>query len=42
MITNLTGIPAYVVEHPLYVNAIGAGTALGYMNDLRDSMQDLR
>ncbi|MGP1600244.1 rod shape-determining protein [Dialister pneumosintes] len=42
MITNLTGIPSYVVEHPLYVNAIGAGTVLEHMNILRDALQDLR
>lgn len=41
MITASTGIPAYVVEHPLYVNAIGAGSALQYMNLFRDSLQDL-
>lgn len=42
LITELTGIPAYVVEHPLYVNAIGAGSALQYMNMFRDSLLDLR
>lgn len=41
MITKVTGIPAYVVEQPMYVNAIGAGMALDYMDYLRDSLQDL-
>ena len=41
MITSVTGIPAYVVEQPLYVNAIGAGFALEYINYMRDSLQDL-
>ena len=41
MITRVAGIPAYVVEQPMYVNAIGCGFALGYMNYMRDSLQDL-
>lgn len=41
MITKVTGIPAYMVEQPMYVNAIGAGVALDYMNYMRDSLQDL-
>lgn len=41
MITKVTGIPAYVVEQPMYVNAIGAGAALDYMDYMRDSLQDL-
>ncbi len=41
IITKLTGIPAYVVEQPMYVNAIGAGAALEYMDYMRDSLQDL-
>ena len=41
MVTRVTGIPAYVVEQPMYVNAIGAGAALEYMDYMRDSLQDL-
>lgn len=41
LITRAIGIPAYVVEHPTYVNAIGAGYSLQYMDYFRDSMQDL-
>lgn len=42
LITKWTGIPAYVVENPMHVNAIGAGRALEYMDYLRDSMGELR
>lgn len=41
MITRTTGIPAYVVEYPFFVNAIGAGNALEYMDIFRDSLQNL-
>lgn len=42
MVTRAAGIPAYVVEKPMYVNAMGAGAALDYMDYLRDSLKDLR
>ena len=42
MITRLAGIPAYVVETPMYVNAMGAGYALDYMDYMRDNLSDLR
>lgn len=41
LITSITGITARVAERPSYVNAIGAGTSLEYINDFRDSLQDL-
>lgn len=41
MVTRVTGIPSYMVEQPMYVNAIGAGAALDYMDYMRDSLQDL-
>lgn len=41
LITRVTGIPAYVVERPSFVNAIGAGASLEYMDYFRDSLQDL-
>ncbi len=42
LITKWSGIPAYVVESPMHVNAMGAGRALEYMDYLRDSMGELR
>lgn len=39
--TRVTGIPSYVVENPSFVNAIGAGLSLEYMDYFRDSLQDL-
>lgn len=42
MITRASGISAFVAEDAPYVNAIGAGRALDYMNYLRDSMQELQ
>ncbi len=41
LITGVTGITAKVAERPSYVNAIGAGLSLEYINDFRDSLQDL-
>lgn len=41
LITRITGIPARVADRPSYVNAIGAGMALNYINEFRDSLQDL-
>lgn len=42
MVTRMTGIPAFVAEDAPYVNAIGAGRALDYIDYLRDSMQELQ
>ena len=39
--TRITGIAAKVAERPSYVNAIGAGASLNYINAFRDSLQDL-
>ena len=41
LITRNTGIAAKVGERPSYVNAIGAGASLNYINAFRDSLQDL-
>ncbi len=41
LITRITSITARVAERPSYVNAIGAGMSLQYINDFRDSLQDL-
>ena len=41
MITRMTGIPAYVVETPMYVNAMGAGISLDYMDYMRDNLSEL-
>ena len=41
LITRITGIVAKVAERPSYVNAIGAGASLEYINEFRDSLQDL-
>lgn len=41
LISKLIGVPAHVAERPSYVNAVGAGSALDYIDDLRDSLQDL-
>ena len=41
LITRITGIAAKVAERPSYVNAIGAGASLNYINAFRDSLQDL-
>ncbi len=41
LITRVTGITAHVAKRPAYVNAIGAGMALDYINEFRDSLQDL-
>ena len=41
LISRIIGVPAYVANRPSYVNAVGAGSALNYMNEFRDSLQDL-
>lgn len=41
LISKTTGISAKIVNQPSYINAIGAGKALEYMNLFRDSLQDL-
>ena len=41
LVTKVTGIPAHVAKRPSYVNAIGAGMSLDYINEFRDSLQDL-
>lgn len=41
LITRVTGIKAHVAKKPSYINAIGAGMSLDYINDFRDSLQDL-
>lgn len=41
LISKVTGMPAFVAENPSYINAIGAGSALEYMDLFRDSLQDL-
>lgn len=41
LISRVIGVPAHVAERPSYVNAVGAGSALEYINEFRDSLQDL-
>lgn len=41
LITRVIGVPARVADRPSYVNAVGAGSALNYINSFRDSLQDL-
>ena len=41
LISRIIGVPARVADRPSYVNAVGAGSALNYINDFRDSLQDL-
>ena len=41
LISKVIGVPARVADRPSYVNAVGAGSALNYINDFRDSLQDL-
>lgn len=41
LISRIIGVPAHVAERPSYVNAVGAGSALDYINKFRDSLQDL-
>ena len=38
---TVTDMPVHVADHPSYVNAVGAGSALEYMDYFRDSLQDL-
>ena len=42
MITEKTGRPAYVVEHPRYSVILGTGKALSELNQLRDTLEELR
>ena len=42
MITERTGRPAYVVEHPRYSVILGTGKALSELNHLRDTLEELR
>lgn len=42
MITEKTGRPAYVVEHPRYSVILGTGKALSELNHLRDTLEELR
>ncbi|MGN0954526.1 rod shape-determining protein [Dialister sp.] len=41
LISKIIGVSAHVADRPSYVNAVGAGSALNYINDFRDSLQDL-
>lgn len=41
LVLNVTEMKARVADHPSYVNAVGAGSALEYMDYFRDSLQDL-
>lgn len=41
MLRMVTDMPVRVADHPSYVNAVGAGSALEYMDYFRDSLQDL-
>lgn len=41
LISRITGFRAYVVERPNYINAVGAGKSLDYIDEFRDSLQDL-
>lgn len=41
LITRITGIALKVAERPSYVNAIGAGASLNYINAFRDLTEDL-
>jgi len=41
LMERATGIPAEVAKQPRYLNALGVGNALEYMDYFRDSLQDL-
>lgn len=41
LVLKVTEMKARVADHPSYVNAVGAGSALEYMDYFRDSLQDL-
>ena len=41
LVLKVTDMKAHVADHPSYVNAVGAGSALEYMDYFRDSLQDL-
>ena len=41
LVLIVTDMKAHVADHPSYVNAVGAGSALEYMDYFRDSLQDL-
>lgn len=40
LLTQATGVPCYVADHPLQCTAIGTGLALQHINVLRDSLSD--
>ena len=42
MITERTGRPAYVVDHPRYSVILGTGKALSELHQLRDILEELR
>lgn len=42
MITERTGRPAYVVDHPRYSVILGTGKALSELHQLRDTLEELR
>ena len=41
LVLKVTDMKAHVADLPSYVKAVGAGSALEYMNYFRDSLQDL-
>lgn len=41
ILKTVTDMPVHVADHPAYVNAVGAGSSLEYMDYFRDSLQDL-
>lgn len=41
LLGQVIDMPIHVADHPAYVNAVGAGSALEYMDYFRDSLQDL-
>ena len=40
LLTQATGVPCYVADHPLHCTCIGTGLALQHMELLRDSLSD--
>lgn len=40
LLTQATGVPCYVADHPLQCTAIGTGLALQHLDLLRDSLSD--
>ena len=41
VVTQVTGIPAYVTKNPMHIHAMGAGAALAYMDYMKDALKDL-